>query len=60
MIRRIVRIICIILMAFAFCLMVYTAGASDAYELEYSRFVIQIMISIGAMGIGAIGLKVTE
>lgn len=60
MCKKIIRIASGILVAAAFILAVCTAGASDAFELEYGRFVLQIFISLAAMAIGAFGLWVTE
>lgn len=58
--KKVIRLVSEIILAAAFVLAVCTAGASDAMRIEHGQFVLQILISMAAMVLGYIGMKVTE
>lgn len=58
--KKAARIISEVIIAAAFALALCTVGASDAMDITHSRFIVQILISMVAMVLGYVGMKVTE
>lgn len=58
--KKAIRLMCEVMMAAAFLLAVCTVGASDAMSISHGQFVLQILISMAAMVLGYVGMKVTE
>lgn len=58
--KKAIRLVSEVMLAAAFMLAVCTVGASDAENIAHGQFVAQILISMAAMVLGYVGLKVTE
>ena len=58
--KKVIRLVSEVIVAAAFMLAICTVGASDAENIAHSQFVAQILISMAAMVLGYVGMKVTE